>query len=66
MISSQRLDGVSDSRTDAEIFCAWCGRFQNPDGTWATPTTIRLLGPATHGMCPDCVAAQLSGERANN
>jgi hypothetical protein len=34
--------------------CAWCRRFQAPDGTWqpgrrATDATVR-----SHGICPDC------------
>ena len=44
--------------------CAWCARVQ-VDGeqqSWIEPEEfVRQAYPVTHGMCPNCVAAQGSG-----
>jgi len=39
-----------------EICCAWCGRFRNPDNSWAEPSSSRSLELTTHGICPSCVS----------
>jgi hypothetical protein len=49
-----------------ETLCAWCGRFQNPDGSWGRPTSNRFLKPASHGICPECALAEMRAEGETN
>jgi hypothetical protein len=38
--------------------CAWCGRVRNGSGRWEEPDAHPVSSDTTHGICPDCLAAQ--------
>ena len=47
------------SATHLPIVCAWCERVRTSAGRWEAPDTAdRDAGEATHGICPDCLAAE--------
>jgi hypothetical protein len=41
------------------IVCAWCERVRTSAGRWEeSDTRDRETPEATHGICPDCLAAE--------
>jgi hypothetical protein len=38
--------------------CAWCGRVRSRSGSWELRPTPPRTEIATHGICPDCLAAE--------
>jgi hypothetical protein len=57
MVVRQFRDQMCDDTEQMEICCAWCGRFRNPDKSWAEPSSYRSFELTTHGICPSCVDA---------
>jgi len=42
--------------------CAWCHRVQQPDGSWQrTSAAHDTAHRISHGICPECVAALVTG-----
>lgn len=47
------------SATPLPIVCAWCGRVRTSAGRWEDADEVELdAAEATHGICPDCLAAE--------
>jgi hypothetical protein len=40
------------------IVCAWCERVRSLAGCWEVREVEPELGPATHGICPECLLAE--------
>jgi hypothetical protein len=39
--------------------CAWCGRVRTGPGCWEeSDSRAPVAGEATHGICPECLAAE--------
>ena len=47
------------STTHLPIVCAWCERVRTSAGRWEEPEPWSGdAAEATHGICPDCLAAE--------
>jgi len=46
------------TRTPLPTVCAWCGRVRTRPGRWEDAEAELVASDATHGICPDCLAAQ--------
>jgi hypothetical protein len=47
------------SGTLLPIVCAWCERVRTSTGRWEECDSVdRDSDEATHGICPDCLAAE--------
>ena len=46
------------STTALPIVCAWCERVRTVAGCWEEREVEPGLGPATHGICPECLLAE--------
>lgn len=46
------------SRLPLPIVCAWCGRVRTAAGRWEDAEADHVVIEATHGICPECLAAQ--------
>lgn len=52
------------STTHLPIVCAWCERVRTSAGRWEEPeATEGDAAEATHGICPDCLAAEQRAAR---
>jgi hypothetical protein len=52
------------STTHLPIVCAWCERVRTSAGRWEEPeATEGDDAEATHGICPDCLAAEQRAAR---
>ena len=46
------------SATPLPIICAWCERVRTVAGCWEEREVEPGFGPATHGICPECLLAE--------
>lgn len=46
------------SAAQLPIVCAWCDRVRSLTGCWEEREVEPGFGPATHGICPECLVAQ--------
>jgi hypothetical protein len=51
----QPADPWVSRRTRLTLICAWCRRYQAPDGTWQPGRRATDATAPTHGICPDCL-----------
>ncbi len=63
---AERLHGLRREMLDGPpvVVCAWChGRSRKVEGGWtySAPDEV-LVGPVSHGICPDCLEAVEQGE----
>jgi hypothetical protein len=40
------------------VVCAWCRRVRTGAARWEQPAAAPRAEDATHGICPECLAAQ--------
>jgi hypothetical protein len=44
------------------LACAWCKRMLDDEGVWRTARPLLPGEALTHGICPDCLDKQSSGD----